>query len=81
MYSLSIDGWQWREHTPDVDGAVPEPRHGHAAAALDEHSLLLCGGGDAEAGHFAADVAVLDTRTWRWSRPTAAQARRLTKLF
>lgn len=30
-------------------------------------SVVMCGGGDVEAGHFTADVAVLDTRRWRWT--------------
>lgn len=77
VYSLSIDGWQWREHTPDVEGAIPEARYGHAAAALEGHALLLCAGGDAEAGRFRSDVAVLDTRTWRWSAPATVVRRRV----
>jgi len=77
VYSLSIDGWQWREHTPDVEGDIPEARYGHAAAALEGHALLLCAGGDAEAGRFRSDVAVLDTRTWRWSAPATVVRRRV----
>ena len=34
VYSLSVDGFQWKEHTSEVDGDYPSPRGGHSAAAL-----------------------------------------------
>lgn len=75
VYSLSIDGWVWREHTSTVDGDVPSPRYGHAAASLgNRHELVVYGGGDAEEGRFESDLAVLDTRTWRWSRPVIQES-------
>jgi hypothetical protein len=45
-------------------------RYGHGAMPLhDECSLVLYGGGDADEDRYEADLAVLDTRTWRWTKP------------
>lgn len=63
-------------------GMVCPPRYGHAAAPLgDGLELVVCGGGDAEEGRFEADLAVLDTRTWRWSRPITQVDYKLFKRF
>lgn len=44
-------------------------RYGHAAVPLhDDSTLVLCGGGDADEDRYEADLAVLDTRTWRWTQ-------------
>ena len=34
----------------------------------DDSTLVLCGGGDADEDRYEADLAVLDTRTWRWTQ-------------
>ena len=70
VYSLQLDSWKWTEHTSEVEGDLPAPRSGHAAVALpDERHLALFGGGDADKDLFYANVAILDTLTWRWSVP------------
>ena len=70
MYSLQLDSWKWTEHTSEVEGDHPVPRSGHAAVALpDGRHLALFGGGDADKDLFFANVAILDTLTWRWSTP------------
>jgi hypothetical protein len=44
--------------------------YGHAAVPLhDGRTLVLCGGGDADEDRYESDLAVLDTRTWRWTKP------------
>lgn len=67
VFTLQLGCWQWREHTPDVDGTVPQPRYGHSAGICGQHSVVVFGGGDAEEERFTADVAILDTLTWQWS--------------
>ena len=70
MYSLQLDSWKWTEHTSEVEGESPAPRSGHAAVALpDGRHLALFGGGDADKDLFYANLAILDTLTWRWSAP------------
>lgn len=70
VYSVTIGSWQWREHTPEVDGDVPTPRSGHTAVALpDGRHLAVFGGGDANRDIFYSSVSILDTVTWRWSTP------------
>ena len=70
MYSLQLDSWKWTEHTSEVEGDAPAPRSGHAAVALpDGRHLALFGGGDSDKDLFYANVAILDTLTWRWSTP------------
>ena len=70
VYSLQLDSWKWTEHTSEVEGDHPAPRSGHAAVALpDGRHLALFGGGDADKDLFFANVAILDTLTWRWSTP------------
>lgn len=69
VFTLQLGCWQWREHTPDVDGAVPSPRYGHTAAVCGKHSVVVVGGGDAQEERFSADIAVLDMLTWQWHTP------------
>ncbi len=70
VYSLQLDSWKWTEHTSEVEGDAPAPRSGHAAVALpDGRHLALFGGGDSDKDLFYANVAILDTMTWRWSTP------------
>jgi len=70
VYSLQLDSWKWTEHTSEVEGDAPAPRSGHAAVALpDGRHLALFGGGDSDKDLFYANVAILDTLTWRWSTP------------
>ena len=44
VYSLSVESWQWKEHTAVVEGEAPTPRSGHSAVALPgeryDHSAL-----------------------------------------
>lgn len=44
VFSLHTASWQWREHTADVEGAVPFPRYGHAACAVGDRYVapLAC---------------------------------------
>jgi hypothetical protein len=45
-------------------------RYGHVAVPLhDSSTLALYGGGDADEDRYEADLALLDTRTWRWTTP------------
>lgn len=70
VYSLQLDSWKWTEHTSEVEGEAPAPRSGHTAVALpDGRHLALFGGGDSDKDLFYANVAILDTLTWRWSTP------------
>lgn len=57
----------------DGDSVLEQPTTGEspigfsmcAAAALDEHDMLIFGGSTKEQG-MTADAYVLDTRTWAW---------------
>ena len=44
VYSLTINSWVWREHTPDVDGGIPSARYGHACAGAMQFppGVLTC---------------------------------------
>ena len=63
MYSLHIETWTWKEHTPDVSGDAPPPLFGATAAVLlDGRNLLLFGGTGGEGGAPPSSViTVLDT--------------------
>ena len=72
MYSLHIETWTWKEHTPDVSGDAPPPLFGATAAVLlDGRNLLLFGGTGGEGGAPPSSViTVLDTCEWLYSTPT-----------
>ena len=71
VYSLHLETMTWKEHTPDVGGAVPPPLFGATAAALPggRHMLLFGGTGGAGGAPTSAAIAVLDTHEWRYVCP------------
>lgn len=71
MYSLHVETMTWKEHTPDVGGAVPPPLFGATAAALPDgrHMLLFGGTGGSGGAPTSAAIAVLDTQEWRYVSP------------
>lgn len=68
----------WHHASPS--GRAPAPRAGHAATCLDGVRVLVHGGWNpAVSGNEAEytlhrDLAILDTASWVWSRPTVRGA-------
>lgn len=55
-------------------GAAPSSRGLHAAAAADDHTLVVFGGA-AKDGTMCNDAFALDTRTWKWRQLSAGSAK------
>jgi hypothetical protein len=62
-------------HHPQVTGTPPPPRTGHVATCLDGVRVMVHGGwepsGDGDEADYRmhADLSILDTDTWVWTRP------------
>lgn len=53
-------------YPPQVDGAKPGVRGGHASCVLSDTNELICFGG-VKNGKWLNSVSILDTNRWRWS--------------
>jgi hypothetical protein len=52
-----------------TSGPAPSARYGHSCALLDAQQLVVFGG--CAGRRYYCDLLVLDTSSWRWSRPEA----------
>eukprot|EP00967_Tisochrysis_lutea_P059640 scaffold76032_cov33-Tisochrysis_lutea.AAC.2 len=75
-HMLALSTMEWTH--PTTTGDAPAARTGHAAVSLDGVRVLIYGGWDYTANgvgyDFRDDIAILDTDSWTWSRPTVMGA-------
>ncbi|KAJ2134086.1 hypothetical protein IW136_004770, partial [Coemansia sp. RSA 678] len=69
VYDAPQQAWTQRTAT----GKVPQARRNHVATVVNDTIIVLHGGADANSTALA-DVAVLNTDTWTWSRPNVTGA-------
>ncbi|KAJ2577852.1 hypothetical protein GGH19_000976 [Coemansia sp. RSA 1807] len=69
VYDAPQQAWTQRTAT----GKVPQARRNHVATVVNDTMIVVHGGTDANSTALA-DVAVLDTDTWTWSRPNVTGA-------
>ncbi|KAJ2778319.1 hypothetical protein H4R18_004682 [Coemansia javaensis] len=67
LFVYNMTDQVWKKRT--AGGRIPPPRRNHAAAVLDETSIVIHGGANADFSAALDDVAVLNTTTWTWSMP------------
>ncbi|KAF9165313.1 hypothetical protein DFQ26_000305 [Actinomortierella ambigua] len=65
VYDTTSGQWSLQIAT----GATPPPRMRHTAAATKDGMIYVHGGADLGLTNYLADIAILDTASWKWLQP------------
>mmetsp|Transcript_40435 Transcript_40435/g.96088 ORF Transcript_40435/g.96088 Transcript_40435/m.96088 type:complete len:961 (-) Transcript_40435:290-3172(-) len=74
VYTLDTDIWEWTYRKTTLHESAKSgfpPRAGHTATVIHGRRIVVFGGQNSTQGQLA-DLWVLDTATWEWSRPSPA---------